>query len=43
MKKYFLLIAIAVISMPALSQQELPKEEKPNIEVTGTAEMEVSA
>ena len=42
MKKYFLLIAIAFISMPALSQQEFPKEEKPNIEVTGTAEMEVT-
>ena len=42
MKKYFLLIAIAFMSIPALSQQEFPKEEKPNIEVTGTAEMEVT-
>ena len=42
MKKYFLFMAIAVISLPALSQQELPKDEKPNIEVTGTAEMEVT-
>ena len=42
MKKYFLLIAIAFISIPVLSQQEFPKEEKPNIEVTGSAEMEVT-
>jgi len=42
MKKYFLLIAIAFISIPVLSQQEIPKEEKPNIEVTGSAEMEVT-
>lgn len=42
MKKYSFLLVMVIISMTAIAQQPIPtQEEKPNIEVTGSAEMEV--
>ena len=42
MKKYSFLLVMVMISMAAIAQQPGPtQEEKPNIEVTGSAEMEV--
>ena len=42
MKKYSFLLVMLIVSMAAMAQQPVPTpEEKPNIEVTGSAEMEV--
>ena len=42
MKKYSFLLVVIIISMAAIGQQQIPQqEEKPNIEVTGFAEMEI--
>lgn len=41
MKKYSFLLVMVIISMIATAQQIPMPEEKPNIEVTGSAEMEV--
>ena len=41
MKKYSFLLVMVIISMIATGQQIPTPEEKPNIEVTGSAEMEV--
>ncbi|HKO82470.1 MAG TPA: SIMPL domain-containing protein, partial [Chitinophagaceae bacterium] len=41
MKKYSLLLVIVIISMAVTGQQTQAPEEKPNIEVTGSAEIEV--
>ncbi|HKZ67132.1 MAG TPA: SIMPL domain-containing protein [Chitinophagaceae bacterium] len=42
MKKYAVLLVMAITSMMAVAQHPIPTpEEKPNIEVTGSAEMEV--
>lgn len=41
MKKYYFLLISAICYMTATGQQQTPQEEKPNIEVTGIAEMEV--
>lgn len=42
MKKYSFFLVVVIISMTAIAQQPIPtQEEKPNIEVTGSAEMEV--
>jgi uncharacterized protein YggE len=41
MKKYSFLLIMAISYMTATGQQQTPQEEKPNIEVTGVAEMEV--
>ena len=41
MKKYSFLFIMVISYMTVTGQQQTPQEEKPNIEVTGIAEMEV--